>query len=77
MIISLGEDGAGCCAGRLLVYPRFVSSCFYALPLGDRGGLQSLIATLPRNVFNCLHMNYKKLRVTFLLQFREVPNLMT
>ena len=39
VITSLGEDGAGRFAGRLLVGPYFVVSLLFALTLGGGGGL--------------------------------------
>ena len=46
-----GGEGDGRCAGRLLVYPRFVVSPFTTLPLGAGGGLRSLIVTLYEDIF--------------------------
>ena len=50
---SFGEEGASRCAGRLLMWPRLVFSLFTALALGSRGGLRSLMASLP-GYFYCL-----------------------
>ena len=47
MITSLGKDGAGRCAGCLLVCSRGVVSRSTTLPVGAGGGLRSLIVTLP------------------------------
>ena len=51
VIRSRGEEGAGRCAGRLLVYQRFMVSRFITLLRGARGGLRSVIVTLPFHCF--------------------------
>ena len=51
VITSVGEEGAGRFAGRLLTSPCFVVSHFTILPLGAREGLVSLIVALPGDLF--------------------------
>ena len=62
MVAFLGEEGAGRCAGVLLVSSRVVVSSFTTLPLGAERGLRSLIVAL-----------HGDLLIAFLFPNRLVP----
>ena len=47
VVTSLGEERAGLCASRAIVYFAHVNFCPFALPLGVRGWLRLVIVTLP------------------------------
>ena len=57
VITSLGKEGVGRCAGRLLVCPPCVVSRFTILPLG---GLRSYIVTLPGELFIVFMLEIKR-----------------
>ena len=53
MIISLGEEGAGCCSGRHFVSPRFCGFTFYDSPLWCQRGAAIFDCDTPWRSLHC------------------------
>ena len=56
-LLLVSSEGSGRFAGHQVMCIHFVVSFFSTLPLGTRGGLQSLILALPGDVSLLAHLS--------------------